>query len=276
MGPFLPLEIMDVIIDQLHSDPRMLGVCGMVCSDWLIRSRYHIFSTVQLWPWRVRRFFELSHSKKCTFTNYVSCIEVDDAQAKGGTQQINNDELMFHKIMSSSSLSRFSHIESLRIRNVDWTLLPLSDQDHIRKRLATFTKLRSLEFDDVMFHDLREITRITILFPSLGQLVANVQFCKYMEYTISSAATLSLPNYLQVLRLGTDDAIPVLLSSTLKGSGLSTLILDNVKFWHLQYIGGALLDLGCSLRHLKIHFSRTEGQWITSSTVFLTTPSFFH
>lgn len=265
MGSVLPVEIMDFVIDQLHSNPRMLGICGMVCSEWLIRSRYHIFSTVQLWPWRVRRFFELSHSKSCTFTNYVNCIELDDAQAKDGAQRLVGDEFMFHKIMSSSSLSQFSNIESLRIRNVDWTLFPPSDQDHVRKRLAMFTKLRSLEFDDVMFHDLREITHITTLFPSLSHLVADVRFSKYMEYTIASAATLALPNYLRVLRLGTDDAIPVLLSSTLKGSRLKNLILDDVKFWHLQYIGGALRNIGGSLRHLEINFSRTEGLWVNSS-----------
>lgn len=276
MSSTLPVEVMDVVIDQLHSDPKMLGVCGMVCSEWLIRSRYHIFSTVQLWPWRTRRFVELSRSKRCTFTDYVNCIELDDAQTKDGVQRLVDDEFVFHKIMSSSSLSRLSNIESLRIRNVDWTLFPPSDQDCVRNRLGTFTKLRSLEFGDVMFHDLREITHITALFPSLSHFVANVRFSKYMECTIASAATLALPTYLQVLRLGTDDAIPVLLSSALKESRLKSLILHDVKFWHLQYIGGALQNIGGSLRHFEINFSRTEGLWVNSSAPSPMVSFFFH
>ncbi|KAF9450051.1 hypothetical protein P691DRAFT_774206 [Macrolepiota fuliginosa MF-IS2] len=263
-GPLLPAEIMDVVIDQLHLDLKMLGVCGTVCSEWLIRSRYHIFSTVQLWPWRVRRFFELSRSRQCTFTSYVNCIEVNDAQAKLSGQQ-NDDDILFHQVMSSSSLSRFSHIQSLRIQNVDWTLFSPANRDHLRERLATFTKLESLKFDDVMFHDLREVARITALFPSLRYLVANIQFSKYMEYTITSATTLALPTCLEALRLGTDDAIPSFLSTTFKGSKLSSLVLDGVKFWHLQYVGGVLRSLGDSLRHLQINFSRNDGQWVNSS-----------
>lgn len=265
-GPILPVEIMDVVIDQLRFDLKMLGVCGMVCSEWLIRSRHHIFSTVQLWPWRVRRFLELARSPQCTFTRYVNCIEVDDAKAKGGGQAGEEDDFLFHKFISSAPISRFSHIESLRIRSVDWTLLPPSEQDRLRERLATFTNLRSLAFDDVMFHDLREIARITALFSSLCCLVANVQFSKYMEYTIASATTLALPTSLEVLRLCTDDAIPVLLSSSFKESRLSSLILDNVKFWHLQYVGNALRGLSGSLRHLEINFSKGGVQWINSST----------
>lgn len=270
--PALPAEITDVVMDQLHSDLQTLGVCGMVCSEWLIRSRYHIFSTVQLWPWRVRRFFELSHSKQCTFTNYVNCIEVDDAQARNGHLQDDDHEFSFHKTLSSFSFSRFTRIESLRIRNVDWTLLPPSEQDRLRQHLASFTRLKALEFDDVMFHDLREIVRITSSFPSLNHLVTNVEFSKYMEHTIASAGTLTLPSYLDTLRLGTDDAIPVLLSTTFKGSRLKRLILDDVKFWHLQYVGSALRSLREVLRHLHINFSRGEGQWIGGSEFSLRLP----
>ncbi|KXN86074.1 hypothetical protein AN958_10550 [Leucoagaricus sp. SymC.cos] len=264
--PLLPAEIMDDVIDQLHFDLKMLGVCGMVCSDWLIRSRYHIFSTVHLWPSRVRRFFELSHAQECTFTKYVNCIEVDDARAPENQQQHDRNDFVFHKIISSSLFSRFSHIKALRIRNVDWTLLPPFEQDRLRDHLASFRELRSLEFDDVMFHDLREIARITALFP-LQHLVTNVQFSKYMEYTIASAAILTLPHTLETLRVGTDDAIPALLSTQLKALRLNTLICGDVKFWHLQYIGDALQNLGDHLRHLRLGFSDREGQWFNNSDI---------
>src|SRR5271156_324873 len=87
----LPGEITDAIIDHLQSDLRALGICGRVCSEWLIRSRYHIFSTVQLWPWRrarVRRFFELAKSRSCTFTHLIHRIELDDSRAKEKTQDV--------------------------------------------------------------------------------------------------------------------------------------------------------------------------------------------
>lgn len=260
----LPAEIMDVVIDQLCTEIETLGVCATVCSQWMIRSRYHIFSTVHLWPQRARRFFELAHSQLCTFTKYVSRVELDDARFETHDQNDQN-EFLFDCVMSLSSLGQFSHIESLRIRNVDWTLLSLPEQERLRMRLVTFSGLRTLEFDDVMFHDLREVVRIVALFPTLSHVVANVQFSKYIEHAVTSATTLALPDCLEVLRLESDESIPVFLSTVFQqSSNLTSLILEEVKFWHCQYIGDALRGLGSSLRHFELGFSREGREWITA------------
>ncbi|EKM78902.1 hypothetical protein AGABI1DRAFT_107349 [Agaricus bisporus var. burnettii JB137-S8] len=253
----LPVEILEAIMDQLHTDLRMLGICGLVCLEWLIRSRYHIFSAVQLSPWRARHFFELCRTKHCTFVNCVNCIEVDGALATEEICQSDDLELPFHNILSMSS-SFLAHIESLRIRNVNWTLLPPSDQDQLRQRLASFSRLRTLEFDNVTFQDLREVVRITSCLPPLSHITVNIEFSKYVEHAISSATALTLPSNLKVLRLGSDEAIPVLLNTTFKDSRINRLILDGVKLWHIEYIGCGLQSLRTVLRHLQINFSRGE------------------
>ncbi|KAF5359097.1 hypothetical protein D9756_003533 [Leucocoprinus leucothites] len=268
-GPVLPAEIMDVVIDQLSYDLEMLGVCGVVCSEWLIRSRYHIFHTVHLWPKRARRFFELADAQECTFTKYVNCIEVDDGRATKCARHGHHNDVLFHEIVSFASFSRFSHIEALRIRNVDWTLLPPSTQDSLRSHLAKLTQLKSLDFEDVMFHDFREIARITSLFPSLRYLVTNVQFSKYTEHAIASATSLTLPSNLETLEIGTDDAIPVLLSTGLKELRLCRLVLDGIKFWHLRFIGSALRDLGGDLAQLDlIHQTKLQSLHISGIKLF--------
>ncbi|KAJ3558612.1 hypothetical protein NP233_g11476 [Leucocoprinus birnbaumii] len=116
-----------------------------------------------------------------------------------------------------------------------------------------------------MFHDLREVARITSLFHSLRHLVTNIQFSKYMEHTVASAASLTLPLKLESLRIGTDDAIPVLLSTELKQLRLKSLILDGVKFWHLRYISSSIRDLGSRLLHFEINFSPNDVEWISDS-----------
>lgn len=41
-----PQEIVDTIIDFLHSDRESLSICSLVCHDWLESSRLHKFSSL--------------------------------------------------------------------------------------------------------------------------------------------------------------------------------------------------------------------------------------
>ncbi|RPD53069.1 hypothetical protein L226DRAFT_347986 [Lentinus tigrinus ALCF2SS1-7] len=43
--PHFPAELVDVVIDFLHDDPRTLKTCALVSRSWLISSRYHLFHT---------------------------------------------------------------------------------------------------------------------------------------------------------------------------------------------------------------------------------------
>ena len=48
VGPVLPAEITDIIIDHLHDQPHALSACSLTCSNWLPRSRLHRFRDVEL------------------------------------------------------------------------------------------------------------------------------------------------------------------------------------------------------------------------------------
>jgi hypothetical protein len=258
----LPTEILEAIMDQLHTDIRMLGICGLVCMEWLTRSRYHLFSAIRLSPCRARRFFELCRTKLCTFVNCVNYIDVDCAERSEGKIPSEDTEFPFCRIFSLPS-SLLTHIKSLSIRHINWTSFSPSDQNQLRQHLASFTELHTLELDNVMFHDLREIVQITSSYPHLNHIVVNVQFSKYMEYAISSAAALALPSQLETLQLCADEAIPVLLNTTFKGSRISRLILDGVKLWHLPHIGSGLQNLRDVLQHLQINFSTAKDHSVT-------------
>jgi hypothetical protein len=188
MAPALPWEITDSIIDQLHSDLGVLGICSTVCSEWLTRSRYHLFSTVQLWPWRARRFFELAKSQSCTFTHHIQRIEFDDSRVKKWTQDVrpphqrNDEKVLFNEAMAQSHIL-CSQVKSMQVKNINWTTLSPMKQEKLRGQLAKFSRLDRLEFQGVIFHDLREVIRIV----SSPQLSAHISFLKYLEYTITSA-----------------------------------------------------------------------------------------
>ena len=44
----LPPELIDIIIDHLHSDRRALAACSLVCKTWRLSARHHLFARLAL------------------------------------------------------------------------------------------------------------------------------------------------------------------------------------------------------------------------------------
>lgn len=253
--PALPWEVTDIIIDYLYHDVRALGTCGAVCTEWLARSRFHLFSTVQLWPWRVREFVRIASGGKCTFSSHVSRIEVDDTRERKqkkrrGLRTSGREDSVTPAIFTEAmDLKCLAQAAELQIRNVDWTLLPQAQRTELRAQLARFTRLRRLELDGVVFQDLREVARILGALPALYHFTANVSFATYRE-SAGRDVSCSVPS----LELGTDDAIPVLLGAV---GGLRAMSLKSVHKEHLPYIQHALRGrLGTHLESLAIHLKK--------------------
>jgi hypothetical protein len=76
MATPLPPELYDAVIDHLFADKRALGNCALVSSQFLPRSRYHLFREVFLKPGepghaRHMSFLALLQSPFVTFPAYV-------------------------------------------------------------------------------------------------------------------------------------------------------------------------------------------------------------
>src|SRR5882757_5336096 len=52
----LPQELADAIIDYFSDDRKMLQVCSLVATDWLARSRYHLFNAITMNGDRAKRW----------------------------------------------------------------------------------------------------------------------------------------------------------------------------------------------------------------------------
>lgn len=256
--PRVPIELSDAVLDKLASDRNMLGVCGLVCSQWLQRSRIYLFCTVRLWPCRVERFLALLDSPDCTFGPYVSRIEISDDERLCG----DSADARLYAALTSHTLGRLTHVESIRLRKIDWTTFSLAEQSEIAVCLASHKRLKCLVFDSVVFHDLREVVRIAHCFPLLEHISASIHFSKYPEYTIPAATTLHLPSSIKTVELYTQDATQVFLSclcrhSSLAGTnlGVRTLKLFSMTRKDLPYVTNTLRQLGPILRHLLLSFS---------------------
>jgi hypothetical protein len=56
----LAQEVVDELIDALHGiDAESMKACGLVCTRWVDRSRYHLFSRVSISAKMIFSFFEL-------------------------------------------------------------------------------------------------------------------------------------------------------------------------------------------------------------------------
>lgn len=77
----LPLELIEKVIDDLHSDTHALALCSLVSRDWLPRSRFHLFQTVSFHfgnpdSNRSGRFIYLMSAPNCSFKLSVRRLSV--------------------------------------------------------------------------------------------------------------------------------------------------------------------------------------------------------
>ncbi|KAK0500141.1 hypothetical protein EDD18DRAFT_816188 [Armillaria luteobubalina] len=232
----IPPELIDFIIDLLHDDLSSLSTCALVSSQWLARSRFNGFATVQLWPWRASEFYHLLKAPECTFASYVSRIEFD-----GNATRPSMANIPFDKVLKFPSLTRVSN-------------------NHIISLLGQFTRLEQLELDSLVSHDLRTIVQILCRFPALQHLSAHLRFSKYLEHAVQSAEQLLIPSGLKTVELDADEGIPVFLAclGAARSLDIRTVRLRNITFDDLPYVRRALDTLGTKLRHFLLSFSRHQ------------------
>ena len=74
-----PLELIDRILDYLHSDRRTLSSCSQVCKVWLASSRYQLFrnATVRLSRRVATQFIQLLDAPG-SIAYYIRHLEIDE------------------------------------------------------------------------------------------------------------------------------------------------------------------------------------------------------
>ncbi|KAJ7679179.1 hypothetical protein DFH06DRAFT_506513 [Mycena polygramma] len=171
-------------MDDLSMDRKTVGICGRVSSEWIPRSRYILFSAVNLSGSTFLRFLDLLGSRTCTFASSVHYPAIDAETHPG----------LFHKgvhrLVTSSTFRRLSAPQSLRLSNIDWTYFSIAEQFAIESGLARLTQLEKLELHSLSFHDLKGALRVANSFPLLTHLrLIDVRFSKYIQHNIASAQT---------------------------------------------------------------------------------------
>jgi hypothetical protein len=74
--PALPPELLDVVIDHLHSHKPTLSACSLVCSQFLPATRYHLFGRFSVNHSSSVTFIQLLRSPYVTFLPYVRSLVI--------------------------------------------------------------------------------------------------------------------------------------------------------------------------------------------------------
>ncbi|KAJ7067295.1 hypothetical protein C8F01DRAFT_664274 [Mycena amicta] len=250
--PRLPTELCERVMDQLYGDPQALGACGLVCWDWIRRSRFLLFSTIHLLSSNWLPLLESLRSPSSTLAFYATDLFLDLQSAED-----------LHRLVTTPDFGRLSSVKNLRIRNVDFTSLPLGKQAAVERSLARSMKnITSVELHALTFHDLRSCLRLARLFHNLTHLrLVDVIFLKYLEHNIASVEQALIPESWETVEVVSGDAVPAFLHCLLSAKGghsALNLTLLNVDETHVAYVQRCLTVLNCRSFNIFVSYQQRQ------------------
>lgn len=132
----LPPEVCEIVIDSVHNDKPALGCFSLVCRDWLIRARLHLFHNVDVGDRRAYTFLTLFKSPYSTFRNSIRKAAISDStywyiswyvlsqMAKANLSLQRVDLTLGHSLKEGADLSLFFGMNLVELR-IECELFPL-------------------------------------------------------------------------------------------------------------------------------------------------------
>ncbi|KAF8067805.1 hypothetical protein FPV67DRAFT_1669685 [Lyophyllum atratum] len=82
MIPTLPRETLDVILDELHNDPKTLAACSLASSIFTASARRHLFSEIVLECSRICAFLKLLDVACCTIPSAIARVIIREKRTR--------------------------------------------------------------------------------------------------------------------------------------------------------------------------------------------------
>lgn len=153
--PFMPLELVDLILDYAHSNPSTLAACSLVCKSWFPSARFHIFSSVNLNADSACAFSSILNSTSSTIAHFINRVDVKDT-----CESARWLPAVF------PSLDRLPSLTAISITSSFDT--PFSHA--VLYTLSSFTNLVELKLVDCSFDDFSDVQELLCAFPALESL----------------------------------------------------------------------------------------------------------
>jgi hypothetical protein len=158
----LPPEVIDAILDHLHSDQGTLLTCSLVSSLWLPASRYHAFGRIALHTANLVDFLETINAPRTTLAPYVRRIDIAGLDVE-----------RFNAGWLQSALPRLgavlTHVCFLRLADVNWANIARPSRSAFLQAFAG--RITALEIVHIKFETFNDLVEVLASFPLLRGLV---------------------------------------------------------------------------------------------------------
>ncbi|THU83648.1 hypothetical protein K435DRAFT_971480 [Dendrothele bispora CBS 962.96] len=154
--PELHLDIVNLIIDELHGFRPDLKTCALVCRSWVSQSRLHLFSTICLSLRRllgkdVSSFLALCASPYSTIplarvSDFIVVAEIEELQNSAAFEQL----LTWQSPHDGKSIADvFGHLKTVYLKRIEWRPLSQTAKSmlHLAFRTVTELTLRYVVFE---------------------------------------------------------------------------------------------------------------------------------
>ncbi|THU90316.1 hypothetical protein K435DRAFT_760456 [Dendrothele bispora CBS 962.96] len=150
--PELQPEILNLIIDELHSFRPDLKTCALVCRGWVSQSRSHLFSRIHLYQNNVFPFLALCASPHSTiplarisdFTIATNlCVEGEPEDKQLQDSPAFDQLLTWRSPHDGKSIADvFRHLQTLSLDWIGWRTLSETARSVLHSAFQTVTELR--------------------------------------------------------------------------------------------------------------------------------------
>lgn len=161
----IPGEIIDFIIDHLHTDQLSLFACSLTCRTWLPSTRYHLFSRVILRGRNIASFSELLEYPLNNIAFVVQLLAIWPFDLADSNFP-NIGATVVLPILPSLTAHLHS-VKSLSLSRMDWTWCSV---EILRDTLSNLGGVDALELDTVIVRGLAEAVEILCAFPLLKSI----------------------------------------------------------------------------------------------------------
>jgi hypothetical protein len=163
----IPAEIIDSIIDFLHSDIHALGMCSLVCKSWLPASRYHLFHVVTIGAHNSNKFQQLLRYRPSTWRKVVVHFVIGTVESSLSFPPKADPPFFTPRAKLINFIPRLPALRSLKMTRV---ILKRYPQFSAWRSMDGFKTLTVIEMVFVQFTTCCTLLEILAAFSSLERL----------------------------------------------------------------------------------------------------------
>jgi F-box-like len=245
----LPPELVDRIIDYLHSDKPALAACALVCRTWVPASRFYFWETLHITPDTISTLLKLLNSPTCTITEQVCTVEILTGDSWEFVVESNQRE----------NLNRLASATSLLLRGSD---LGDTSGEAFRDLCRSFTGVRKLDLRSWVPESPNDVCELIMSFPALERLDMKMDW-SIEAHELDGLRTFTFPPHLRILDLCVQYRGVSMFSwliSNARFPSLSEVKLKYITPWDFDAAQSLLYVLGPSLEKFDIKFTFDGGK----------------